>query len=114
MRRYSLVAVGGGLGSLLRFAIGESLAPVTPWSPLATFIAENSRPPKQRHSDWCLEQYSQTAGRLAQAPGKERLSAADPAALQDRSGGSPQIAAGFENNQSVAFSRFPARPSPPT
>ncbi|MGA8658143.1 MAG: fluoride efflux transporter CrcB [Chthoniobacterales bacterium] len=38
MRRYSLVAVGGGLGSLLRFAIGESLAPVTPWSPLATLL----------------------------------------------------------------------------
>lgn len=38
MRRYTLVAVGGGLGSLLRFGFGEWIAPVTPWSPLATLL----------------------------------------------------------------------------
>ena len=38
MRRYLLVALGGGLGSLLRFGVGEWMAPVTPWNPLATLL----------------------------------------------------------------------------
>ena len=38
MRRYLLVALGGGLGSLVRFGVGEWMAPVAPWNPLATLL----------------------------------------------------------------------------
>ncbi len=33
MRGYFLVAVGGGIGSLARFALAQWLAPLTGWSP---------------------------------------------------------------------------------
>jgi CrcB protein len=42
MHRYLLVAVGGGIGSLVRSGVGEWIAPVTPWSPLATLLINAS------------------------------------------------------------------------
>ena len=38
MRRYTLVAIGGGLGSLLRFAISQWMAPMPVWSPLSILL----------------------------------------------------------------------------
>jgi CrcB protein len=38
MRNYALVAMGGAIGSLSRFAVGEWLALFHPWPPLATLI----------------------------------------------------------------------------
>ena len=38
MRRYALVAIGGGFGSLLRFAIAQSMAPMPVWSPLSILL----------------------------------------------------------------------------
>ncbi len=38
MRKYGLVAIGGGMGSVLRFEVGEVLAPFHPWHPLATLL----------------------------------------------------------------------------
>jgi CrcB protein len=38
MRNYVLVAFGGGIGSVFRFAVGEMLAPFDPWHPLATLL----------------------------------------------------------------------------
>ena len=40
MRKYSLVAVGGGLGSLFRFAITQWMAPMPIW-PLASVLLIN-------------------------------------------------------------------------
>ena len=40
MRKYGLVAVGGGLGSLLRFAITQWMAPMPIW-PLASILLIN-------------------------------------------------------------------------
>jgi fluoride exporter len=38
MRRYALVAIGGGFGSLLRFAIAQWMAPMPVWSPLSILL----------------------------------------------------------------------------
>src|ERR1700741_3664120 len=38
MRRYALVAIGGGLGTLLRFAIAQWVAPRPVWSPLSILL----------------------------------------------------------------------------
>jgi amino acid permease len=38
MRRYSLVAIGGGIGSLLRFGISEWMAQMGAWPPLPILI----------------------------------------------------------------------------
>jgi CrcB protein len=38
MRRYALVAIGGGLGSLLRFAIAQWMAGMPVWSPLSVLL----------------------------------------------------------------------------
>ena len=38
MRRYWLVAIGGGIGSLLRFGISEWMGPMGVWAPLAVLI----------------------------------------------------------------------------
>jgi fluoride exporter len=38
MRRYALVAIGGGFGSLLRFAITQWMAPMPVWSPLSILL----------------------------------------------------------------------------
>jgi CrcB protein len=38
MRRYFLVATGGGIGSLLRFAISQWMAPMALWAPLSILI----------------------------------------------------------------------------
>jgi fluoride exporter len=38
MRRYVLIAIGGGLGSLLRFAIAQWMAPMPIWSPLSILL----------------------------------------------------------------------------
>jgi fluoride exporter len=38
MRNRVLVAIGGGIGSLLRFAVGGWFAPFHPWQPLATLV----------------------------------------------------------------------------
>jgi CrcB protein len=35
MRRYFLVGIGGGIGSLMRFAIVEWMSPMSGWAPLA-------------------------------------------------------------------------------
>lgn len=35
MRRYALVAIGGGLGTLVRFALAQWMAPMPVWSPLS-------------------------------------------------------------------------------
>jgi CrcB protein len=38
MRRYGLVAIGGGLGTLLRFAISQWMAQLPIWSPSAVLL----------------------------------------------------------------------------
>jgi CrcB protein len=38
MRRYVLVATGGGIGSLMRFAIAQWMSSVTVWAPLSILI----------------------------------------------------------------------------
>src|SRR5262249_61955775 len=38
MRRYWLVAIGGGIGSLLRFGISEWMGPMGVWAPLPLLI----------------------------------------------------------------------------
>jgi fluoride exporter len=38
MRNHVLVAFGGGIGSVLRFEVGEWLAPFHPWQPFATLL----------------------------------------------------------------------------
>jgi CrcB protein len=38
MRRYFLVGIGGGIGSLLRFAISQWMAPIAQWAPLSILI----------------------------------------------------------------------------
>ena len=38
MRRYFLVAIGGGVGSLMRFAITEWMSQLVVWTPLAILI----------------------------------------------------------------------------
>jgi len=38
MRRYGLVAIGGGIGSLLRFGISEWMGPMGVWAPLPLLI----------------------------------------------------------------------------
>lgn len=38
MRKYWLVAIGGGIGSLLRFGISEWMGPMRVWAPLALLI----------------------------------------------------------------------------
>jgi CrcB protein len=38
MRNQVLVAIGGGIGSLLRFEVGEWFALFHPWHPLATLV----------------------------------------------------------------------------
>jgi len=38
MRRYALVGVGGGLGTLLRFAIAQWMAPMPVWFPLSILL----------------------------------------------------------------------------
>jgi CrcB protein len=38
MRNYVLIAIGGGIGSLLRFGVGEWFAPFHSWPPLATLL----------------------------------------------------------------------------
>ena len=38
MRRYALVGIGGGLGTLLRFAIAQWMAPMPVWFPLSTLL----------------------------------------------------------------------------
>jgi CrcB protein len=38
MRRYFLVAVGGGVGSILRFTITQWMAPMPVWGPTSTLI----------------------------------------------------------------------------
>jgi fluoride exporter len=35
MRRYALVAIGGGLGTVVRFAFAQWMAPMPVWSPLS-------------------------------------------------------------------------------
>jgi fluoride exporter len=38
MRRYYLVAIGGGIGSLVRFGITQFMAPMAVWAPLSILI----------------------------------------------------------------------------
>jgi len=38
MRRYALVAIGGGIGSLLRYGIAQFMAPMTSWTPLSLLV----------------------------------------------------------------------------
>jgi CrcB protein len=38
MRRYFLVGVGGGIGSILRFAISQWMVPMALWAPLSILI----------------------------------------------------------------------------
>jgi fluoride exporter len=38
MRRYYPVAIGGGIGSLVRFGITQVMAPVAVWAPLSILI----------------------------------------------------------------------------
>jgi hypothetical protein len=42
MRRYWLVAIGGGIGSLLRFGISEWMGPMRVWAPLPVLITNAS------------------------------------------------------------------------
>jgi fluoride exporter len=35
MRRYALVAIGGGIGSLIRYGIAQFMAPMALWTPLS-------------------------------------------------------------------------------
>jgi fluoride exporter len=38
MRRYYLVAIGGGIGSLVRFGVTQFMAPMAVWAPLSILI----------------------------------------------------------------------------
>ena len=42
MKRYYLVAIGGGIGSLVRFGITQFMAPVAVWAPLSILIINAS------------------------------------------------------------------------
>jgi fluoride exporter len=42
MRRYFLVAIGGGIGSLARFAVTEAMAPIAIWAPLSILVVNTS------------------------------------------------------------------------
>jgi CrcB protein len=42
MRRYFLVAMGGGIGSLLRYAVAQGASPMLVWTPLAILIVNVS------------------------------------------------------------------------
>src|SRR3981189_3563768 len=42
MRKYVLVAIGGGIGSLLRFGITQWMAPMSLWAPLSILIVNFS------------------------------------------------------------------------
>src|SRR5215471_12280574 len=42
MRRYYLVAIGGGIGSLVRFGITQFMAPIAVWAPLSILITNSS------------------------------------------------------------------------
>jgi fluoride exporter len=42
MRKYVLVAIGGGMGSLLRFGITQWMAPMALWAPLSILIVNIS------------------------------------------------------------------------
>ena len=42
MRRYYLVAIGGGIGSLVRFGITQFMAPMAVWAPLSILIINAS------------------------------------------------------------------------
>jgi CrcB protein len=42
MRRYYLVAIGGGIGSLVRFGIAQFMAPMAVWAPLSILIINTS------------------------------------------------------------------------
>jgi CrcB protein len=38
MRRYALVAMGGGIGSLIRYGITQFMAPMALWTPLSLLV----------------------------------------------------------------------------
>jgi fluoride exporter len=38
MRRYALVAIGGGIGSLIRYGITQFMAPMGLWTPLSLLV----------------------------------------------------------------------------
>ena len=42
MKRYYLVAIGGGIGSLVRFGITQFMAPMAVWAPLSILIVNTS------------------------------------------------------------------------
>src|ERR1700738_2081369 len=42
MRRYSLVAIGGGIGSLMRFALTQWMSSMPVWTPLSILIVNVS------------------------------------------------------------------------
>jgi CrcB protein len=42
MRRYFLVAIGGGIGSLMRFAIGQWVLSFAGWAPLSILVVNVS------------------------------------------------------------------------
>ena len=42
MKRYYLVAIGGGIGSLVRFGITQFMAPMAVWAPLSILIINAS------------------------------------------------------------------------
>ena len=42
MKRYYLVAIGGGIGSLVRFGITQFMAPMAVWAPLSILIINTS------------------------------------------------------------------------
>jgi CrcB protein len=42
MNEYVLVAIGGGIGSLLRFGITEWMAPIAIWAPLSILIVNTT------------------------------------------------------------------------
>jgi len=42
MRRYILVAIGGGIGSVVRFGITEFMAPLALWPPLSLLVVNTS------------------------------------------------------------------------
>jgi CrcB protein len=42
MRRYYLVAIGGGIGSLVRFGVTQFMAPMAVWAPLSILIINTS------------------------------------------------------------------------
>ena len=42
MKRYYLVAIGGGIGSLVRFGVTQFMAPMAVWAPLSILIINTS------------------------------------------------------------------------